>query len=252
MIDRQSLIRDDLKTMSFMGVVVDTDDPLKLGRCRVNVFGKFDELSTAEIPWAWQQYSQYYGTGGGSASISIPRMGQIVNVRFDNGNLYSPVVIGIQEPASDLLAEIASSYTNAHALVYDGDEKLKMFYTQQKGLTIALKNSSIVIANDYSINIQSNSGSSVITMDGHGNVTVTTNSDVTMHAQGNIQVVADQNIDIIAGNNTVSLDDSGVNIDGSNIFINGKNQVLYAKIPQATDITDVSEIGVSNSVKVGS
>ena len=40
----------------WQGVVEDRNDPLKLGRCRVRVFGyhvdDLDEIPTEELPWA--------------------------------------------------------------------------------------------------------------------------------------------------------------------------------------------------------
>ena len=67
-----------------------------------------------------------------------------------------------------------------------------------------------------------------------------------------IQIETAQDIDIAAGENTISLDDSGVSVNSpQGVFINGSNQVLYSLIPGATEIVDVSQIGVSQTVKVG-
>ncbi len=51
----------------------------------------------------------------------------------------------------------------------------------------------------------------------------------------------------------ISMDDSGISIDAGDdpIFIGGTNQVLYSKVPNSTEITHISEIGVSDKIKVG-
>lgn len=59
---------------------------------------------------------------------------------------------------------------------------------------------------------------------------------------------------IKVGSNLVEITDSGVNItagDGSKVYLNGKNPILYSKAPFADSILDLKEIGVSTSVRVG-
>lgn len=59
---------------------------------------------------------------------------------------------------------------------------------------------------------------------------------------------------LTVGNNTIQVTDTGVNItvgQGSKVYVNGGNPVLYAKVPMAKEILDLSEIGISNAVRVG-
>lgn len=185
--DRQTLKVDDLRSMMFLGEVVDVDDPLKLGRCRIRVFGKFDDLDIEDIPWAQPQLHMSFGKGGGSGSISIPRKGHVVNVLFDNGNLYSPIYTSIQEPAADMVAELSGSYENAHSLIFDGDEELKMYYTKEKGFTLDLKHSRINIANDYSITIEHRDSKSIIELRGPV-ITMTSDSEINITGQSRVKI----------------------------------------------------------------
>lgn len=62
------------------------------------------------------------------------------------------------------------------------------------------------------------------------------------------------NADIIVhnDNSSVSITDSGVDIDSNkSITIGGQFNVLYSLVPEAPAILDVSEIGVSKKVRVG-
>ncbi len=59
---------------------------------------------------------------------------------------------------------------------------------------------------------------------------------------------------ITVGNNTIHISDSGINItagEGNKIYLGGQYPVLYSKVPFAEGIQDLSEIGVSNKVRIG-
>ncbi len=151
LVTRENLKKSNAEVTHYLGVVVDNKDPEFKGRAKVKVFGIFDDLNNEEIPWAHQRFEMSYGDGGGSGRISVPKLGSVVHVQFNNRNYYSPEYKAIQELSPDLIDEISRSYDGAHSLIYDGIEKLKMFYTVEKGLVIDLKDSRIIIRNDNSI-----------------------------------------------------------------------------------------------------
>lgn len=79
----------------WVGVVETRDDPLKLGRCRVRIFGwhadDLSKLPTEQLPWA-----QVLLPTTGSRTISIIREGDWVSGYFlDGENAQEPVVVGI-------------------------------------------------------------------------------------------------------------------------------------------------------------
>jgi len=188
-VNRKNMVIDDLKTMHLYGEVVDINDPEKRGRARIRVFGKFDDLDNEDIPWAEQSLSHSFGARGGSGTLSVPRIGAIVNVYFDNGNIYTPFFYNILEPSQDLLDEISGSYEAAQSLIYDGDENLKIYYIREKGLTLALKDSRVNIASDNAITIEHVGTSSIIELRG-GVCTVTTDSEINMTAGSRIKATA--------------------------------------------------------------
>jgi hypothetical protein len=69
----------------------------------------------------------------------------------------------------------------------------------------------------------------------------------------NIESLDDSTIQLKTKSNKLTLSDAGINIDAGDksVSINGDKNVLYSKIPDATQIIDVSEIGVSTKVKIG-
>jgi hypothetical protein len=165
------------RSQHFLGVVVDNKDPEFRARCKVRVFGVFDDVKDEDLPWAFQRFDISFGDNGGSGRVSIPKLGCIVHVQFNNGNYYSPEYKAVQELSKDLITEISASYEGAHSLIYDGIEKLKIYYTVAKGLVIDLKESTIVISNDNSITITHAGQTSTLEFRG-GKITEFANSEI--------------------------------------------------------------------------
>lgn len=75
---------------------------------------------------------------------------------------------------------------------------------------------------------------------------------ITLDSSGMNSVAEEHNLETAEGI-SIRVNDSGVVIDAKTkkVYINGSNQVLYAKVSGASSITDFSEIGISDTVKVG-
>ena len=146
---------DDLRDKQFLGVVELIDDPRKEGRARVRVYSIHDDLVAEDIPWAYpKNKALFFGQAGKSGSISIPKVGSIVAVRFDNGNPYSPEYFAIHELAQDVKDELNTEYEGSHIVLFDGDQELKLWFSVGKGLTISVKGASINLAPDNLITIK--------------------------------------------------------------------------------------------------
>lgn len=77
------------------GVVEDTNDPAKLGRCRVRIFGwhtdNLQELPTKDLPWG-----QPLNPPNTSKSFAPPRLGDYVMGFFSDGmSGQAPVIVGV-------------------------------------------------------------------------------------------------------------------------------------------------------------
>lgn len=82
LIEKQKSFED-----SYIGRVVDNKDPDKLGKCKIRVFGIFDEVSDEDLPWAMGDQG-FVGSVVGS--FIVPPVGCTVAVTFENGDLYFP------------------------------------------------------------------------------------------------------------------------------------------------------------------
>jgi len=209
LVTRENLKKSNAEVTHYLGVVVDNKDPEFKGRAKVKVFGVFDDLNDKEIPWAHQRFEMSYGDGGGSGRVSIPKLGSVVHVQFNNKNYYSPEYKAIQELSPDLVTEISRSYDGAHSLIYDGIEKLKIYYTVEKGLVIDLKESRIIIRNDNSILISHAEDTSAMEFRG-----------------GVITKYADQEINAV-GVNKIKYSSEEVHVDGKTTNL-GHNPVFSA------------------------
>lgn len=186
LITREDLKYSNAEKTHYLGVVVDNADPEYKGRAKIRVFGVFDDIPDEDLPWAHQRFDMSFGADGGSGRISVPKIGAIVHVQFNNNNYYSPEYKAIQELSKDLIEELRTSYSGAHSLIYDGIERLKIFYTENKGLVLDLKDSQIIIRNDNSILIKHVDSSSMIELKG-GKITIYADQEIENTAETRIK-----------------------------------------------------------------
>ena len=129
----KELNTDNLRDTHWLGEVIDNVDPLKLGRCKVKVLGKFDNLPDESIPWATPMNRDAVG------SHHVPRIGDIVSARFDNGNLYHPEYWFHIDQNLDLKEDILDGAGNAEnviSLIYDAERNLRIYHSEEDGLVI--------------------------------------------------------------------------------------------------------------------
>jgi hypothetical protein len=185
-----NLFADNLKDTNWLGRVVDNQDPDLEGKVKVRVFGKFDDISDEDLPWARPCNRITGGSATGSGFHSVPKVDSVVGIQFDNGDIYAPEFFYIQEISDELKAEIESSYDNAHSLIYDTvtEGGVRVFFTEERGLMLDYKETQINIKNDNSITIRTASGRSVIEIKDDGTLTITQSDNITITTDANINV----------------------------------------------------------------
>lgn len=127
------LINDNIRDTHWLGEVVDNQDPLSNGRCKVKVFGKFDTIPTEAIPWASPMNRNLPG------AHAVPRIGDIVGVRFDNGDIYHPEYLFQVNQNADLKTDVlenSSEPYNVISLVYDAERNVRIYYSPEDGLVM--------------------------------------------------------------------------------------------------------------------
>ena len=190
--------KDDLDSTSWIGEVVDITDPLKSGRVKVKVYGKFDQIPTEHIPWAYPANSMTAGSATGGGFFSVPKMGSLVAIRFDNGNIYHPEYTFMQKISAEVKAEIENSYENAHIIIYDTvtEGALKVFFTEEKGFMLDYKKTQINIKPDNSVLIQTASGDSKVEILDDGKMNITQKGDITVKSDGKVVIDHSSSIEL--------------------------------------------------------
>jgi hypothetical protein len=228
---------------SWIGEIVDVDSdpaPENVGRCKVWLYGLTDGLDKDVLPWAYPK------VGLVENSFSTPKKGRRVFVEFDK-DFYSQYYTDSEDVSDALKDDIKTGgYHGFHSLVADYGEKLKVMYTRNSGMIIEVDGKVINIArNKNSIKLSNQESKSSIELIG-GIIQLKCGvSEAAMFDDGLIVLKTDVAM--------ITMSAEGINIDagGENVFVNGKYNVLYSKVPDAEEILDVTEIGVSKTVTVG-
>ena len=176
----------------YLGKVEDIMDPKFEGRCRIRVFSLFDDIALEDLPWAVPANKpMFFGKHARGGSLSIPKVGAVVQVKFNHGDIYSPEYMQPQEVGEDIKEELkkgGAKYEGAHFILFDGDEQIRFWFDREIGLQMELKKSFIRIDNKTS-NIliehkdhqsQISFENNIIRINANSQVNVTTGSAVTV------------------------------------------------------------------------
>jgi len=124
---------DNIRDTHWLGEVVDNNDPKNNGRCRVKVYGKFDNLTNDAIPWASPSNSMAPG------QHIIPNKGDIVSITFDNGNIYTPTYSYQINQSPELKNDILNGSAepqNVVSLIYDIVRNFRFYLSKEDGLVM--------------------------------------------------------------------------------------------------------------------
>ena len=98
------------------GIVVDNNDPLKLGRLKVRLDAAYGNQPTDKLPWAWPCFA--YGGMPQMALYAVPEVGAGVWVEFQwkdgQPDASHPVWTGVWLAESETPAQVEGSAEDAH------------------------------------------------------------------------------------------------------------------------------------------
>jgi len=136
-------IRED-RMQFYTGKIEDVQDPEQLGRCKIRVYGIFEEsIPTSDLPWAKPDFNFIGSTLG---SFIVPKVDTLVKVYFDDGDIYSPFYTTKVFNRKNLSTIPGEDYPNI-MLFFETDEgdsfyinrvTFETFYTHASGLTIKI------------------------------------------------------------------------------------------------------------------
>lgn len=141
------------------GIVESIDDPTFSGRIKVRVQGFHDNMTTEELPWCSYGGSGVF-SGDGGGSISIPRVGAQVRVKFRDNSVTSMEWTGNNLIDKQLIKEIATDYEGSTVIMYDSRQDVSIKFQPNSGLLLYFAGSHIQILPDNTINIHYGEGTS--------------------------------------------------------------------------------------------
>lgn len=186
---------DDLYSKRYLGEVVDVNDPEFEGKIKVKIWGKTDELDIEVLPWAIPSTLNISSSNSGSSFLSVPKLGSIVEVFFDNGDFYSQKWSHCLKISNEVKTRFNTQelYANAQVLYFDVENNYYVYYINtsnaDSGFFLRVgadsnSSSQIRIKEDNSILIQS-SNNSKIEIDSDGNILLKHNSGKVIHIKSN-------------------------------------------------------------------
>nr|DAS62215.1 MAG TPA: baseplate wedge protein [Ackermannviridae sp.] len=226
----------EMMSCSHLGEIVSLEgtdkDP---GRVKIRVFGVFDSkdlgsIPDEDLPYAYPIDSLSFGSKSGAGAYSAPKVGSIVRVVFKD-DIYHPRYFSIEWLDEELRNEIKNDPQNFHSLLFDTDEKMKIFYSKKKGMMIDYNESNINIKPDGSIIITHRGGSAVIELRGD-DIDIVSKNQINISSENSVTVnsqkIHDNGSEYMAGANPSY---KMVNGEPLMILLKGLAQIIGTKLP---------------------
>lgn len=187
---KTDFLNKSLSDNDWLGIVTNNIDPFFSGRCQVRIFRLMDDIDSQQLPWAVPINSQIFGSDG-AGSLSVPKIGQIIRIQFNNGDIYAPEYTNIQNIDTQLIEKIKDDYDGTHVILYDPDEELSVIYQRESGMQMYYRESFIQISPDSMITIQHANQDSVIQLEGD-KCNIVTKNEVNISAAAKVNIEADE------------------------------------------------------------
>ena len=247
------------KNKYYIGKVIYNEDPTFTGRCKVRVFGLFDGLEDEFIPWFAPVNSGIFSTKGGG-SISVPKIDDIVRVKFSNNDLYSGEYTSLQCLDPELVKEIKDDYLGTQVLLFDAEAELIVSYQQNTGFKIYHKGSHIILDPTGMIQLKHSNDTNVIQISNDKIIITTASTEGGgSNPTSTIDITSGNTITITA--DTINLRAKHINIGNSTTeqavkgqslrrILQDMQNTIALKYPQGVVCTEKLESMLSNDINI--
>ncbi len=167
----------------FTGIIKEIDDPEGLNRVKVHCLGFYDDIKTADLPWATVMMpttSASMKGVGGNHHLEIGSW--VVGFFRDGPSAQDPIVMGSIATQTDGVKDIPT-----------GSSTTNKVYNSKAGHKIELENKS----GDETITVTHAKGA-VITIDKDNNLSITNSGNTVLTSTGNIDLTSLANINMTA------------------------------------------------------
>jgi hypothetical protein len=151
----------------YKGVVVDNDDPLKLGRVKVTIEGLL-EGSKDKLPWIAQRSSTMLGGQKEKGTFFAPSLNSELEIIFPLNDIYSGFYVGFWQTPNTHNAAFDDGYPDKYGFVDDGfkvtyDNNAKELVIEHpEGSRITIKpDGSVEISTDAMVKVSGKGGTEI-------------------------------------------------------------------------------------------
>ena len=153
----------------YTGKVIDNNDPDKKFRCKIKIYGIFDEIPDEDLPWCMGEQN-FIGSKIGN--VIIPPIDAIVRVRFEDNDIYNPVYTTKVYDANNLSEEALEDYPNT--LLFFETDAGDYFKINKKLHNVTFHSASGVLSTidkdgNIELNTEDTETGDVVIKDKHGN-----------------------------------------------------------------------------------
>jgi hypothetical protein len=205
----------------YIGTVIDNLDPNCAGRCKVKVAEVMAGVDENFIPWATPGMGGTFA-GDGLGSLSIPKKGTVVRVKFKNGDLKAPEYFGVQKVDKNLVNEIQSDYVGSQVLCFDHENDMSIRFQPNHGIIVYLGGSYLQINPDGMITINHSGNTSIIQLEGK-DISITSTGEINASSTTNINI--ESKVINLKGDTTTIKGDRGV--ESGECAVNGHALMNY-------------------------
>lgn len=250
---------EEIMSCSHLGEIVSLEGTEKdPGRVKIRVFGVFDSkdlgsIPDEDLPYAYPIGGFDFGDKTGGGHYSAPKVGTIVRVMFKD-DIYHPRYFAVEWLSEELRQEIKNSPENFHSLLFDTDEKMRVYYSKQKGMMIDYNESSVNIKPDGSIVINHKGGSSTIELRGD-DIDIVSKNQINISSENSVTVnsqkIHDNGSQYMAGANPSF---KMVNGEPLMVLLKGLASIIGTKLPidpsASTLVQSMEQSVLSSTCKV--
>jgi hypothetical protein len=179
----------DPKVKFYPGRVETNNDPEKLGRCQIRVFGIYkDSIQTIDLPFSTPDFN-FIGSNLGS--FVVPPVGAIVRVYFENDDMYRPFYTTKVTDTNNLSDERLEDYPDS-VILFETDMGEMFKLNRRTAETLYRHPSGMFIRIDQKGNVFIESNE-------------TENGDLNLTFKGDINIKAGKSLNLEAGTGFVNL-----------------------------------------------
>ena len=190
----------------YTGIVVDNDDPDKLGRCKIRVYGVFErEIEDSDLPWAIPDFN-FIGSELGS--FIVPPKDTVVKVYFDNDDYHTPRYTTKVIDTNNLNFKAGKDDDYPNTMVFFETDAGEYFKINRLTRTSTYRHASgamITIDKDGNINID-NKGVTLA----KGDLVINIEGNTTLNCDGTIDAIASGDVTVQGNSIKLKTHDGGM------------------------------------------